>query len=336
MEKDFENTETANKDQIQENVDLPPLTDDSNELKEANSASDENDVSHEAASETDAPFFSSKTSKSKNPPPIKPRLHSIENYIRDNKYYDMTHKKRGIALVINHFQFKSMSSRNGTYKDLERVQNSLKKLDFEVIVKNELKYSEVKKTIEEVSQMDHSNNDCFVCVIMTHGDKDTLWAYDKKYPVEHLYEPFYGDQCQSLIGKPKLFFIQACRGQKVAEPVQVRSLTMDYIDSSAESEKAITYSIPSMADLLVMYSTYEGHYSFRNPDTGSFFIQSLCTELDLNGKIDDLLTILTAVSRRVAYEYQSNIPGNPKMHEKKQMPTIVTMLTKILYFTPKQ
>lgn len=84
-----------------------------------------------------------------------------------------------------------------------------------------------------------------------------------------------------------------------------------------------------------MYSTYDGHYSWRNPDNGSWFIQALCAEFNESGQIKDLLTLLTGVSRRVAYEYQSNVPGNEKFDAMKQMPSIVSMLTKILYFTKK-
>lgn len=46
---------------------------------------------------------------------------------------------------------------------------------------------------------------------MTHGEKGVLWAQDKKYPVEELWEPFLGEKCKSLIGKPKLFFVQVAK-----------------------------------------------------------------------------------------------------------------------------
>lgn len=79
---------------------------------------------------------------------------------------------------------------------------------FQVRIEDDLKYSEVKKLLESVSKVDHTDNDCFVIVIMTHGEKGVLWAQDKKYPVEELWEPFLGDKCKSLVGKPKLFFVQ--------------------------------------------------------------------------------------------------------------------------------
>ena len=60
-----------------------------------------------------------------------------------------------------------------------------------------------------VSQEDHSNNDCLVVVVMTHGDVDgQLYASDKPYDVRDLWVNFVGNECLTLIGKPKMFFVQ--------------------------------------------------------------------------------------------------------------------------------
>jgi hypothetical protein len=169
---------------------------------------------------------------------------------------------------------------------------------------------------------------------MSHGETGTIFAYDTQYPVEALWESFVGEKCKTLIGKPKLFFIQACRGEKLDSGIALRSRAMvDFVDAKV---KPIVYSIPTMADLLVMYSTYEGHYSWRNPQDGSWFIQAMCVEFKDNGSWKDLFCILTGISRRVAYAYKSNVPKNAKMDAMKQMPCFTSMLTKILYFTPKR
>ena len=78
-----------------------------------------------------------------------------------------------------------------------------------------------------------------------------------------------------------------------------------------------------------------GHYSFRSPAHGSWFIQALCEELNEHGETLDLLTLLTGVNRRIAFEHRSNIPDSKALDAKKQMPCITSTLTKTLYFTPK-
>lgn len=126
--------------------------------------------------------------------------------------------------------------------------------------------------------------------------------------------------------------MKACRGELADPGVQVqRPMKRDAIDSAAFTEDA--HKIPTMSDLLIMYSTSEGYYSFRNETYGSWFIQSLVTELE-KSECDDLMTILTSVNRRVAFEYVSNT-NNIKYDACKQMPNVLYMLTKTLYFTKK-
>lgn len=67
----------------------------------------------------------------KHPPPIAPR-HDIEDRLMIDRYYDMTNKKRGIALIFNHYDFKSMKSRPGTHVDEARLRNTFERLDFQV------------------------------------------------------------------------------------------------------------------------------------------------------------------------------------------------------------
>lgn len=87
--------------------------------------------------------------------------------------------------------------------------------------------------------------------------------------------------------------------------------------------------------LTFMSFLFVGFYSWRNTTKGSWFMQSLCAELDENGKKYDLLTLLTFVSQRVAFDFESNTPDTPTMHQQKQIPCTTTMLTRILRFNDK-
>lgn len=75
-----------------------------------------------------------------------------------------------------------------------------------------------------------------------------------------------------------------------------------------------------------------GYYSWRNTTKGSWFVQSLCEELRRRAHINDILTILTFVSQRVAVDYESNVPDSVTMHRQKQIPCIMSMLTRLLQF----
>lgn len=66
--------------------------------------------------------------------------------------------------------------------------------------------------------------------------------------------------------------------------------------------------------------------------TGSWFIQSLCDIISKYGKELELQHILTRVNYKVAVEFES-VSSLPGFNAKKQIPCIVSMLTKEMYFS---
>lgn len=79
-----------------------------------------------------------------------------------------------------------------------------------------------------------------------------------------------------------------------------------------------------------------GYYSFRHPEDGTWFIQSLCIEMSKHDlTTTDLLSIMTRVSRRVALDHESFSPDSPWLHKQKQIPTIHSMLIRDVFFKPK-
>ncbi|MEQ2165503.1 Caspase-3, partial [Goodea atripinnis] len=170
------------------------------------------------------------------------------------------------------------------------------------------------------SKEDHSNSASFVCVLLSHGDEGVFYGTDGPLQLQTLTSLFRGDRCKSLVGKPKLFFIQACRGTDLDPGVES--------DSPEETTK-----IPVEADFLYAFSTAPGYYSWRNTMSGSWFIQSLCDIIGKYGKELELLHIMTRVNHKVAVEFES-VSNAPGFNARKQIPCIVSMLTKEMYFCP--
>uniref|UniRef100_A0A6M2DRV0 Putative caspase domain protein n=1 Tax=Xenopsylla cheopis TaxID=163159 RepID=A0A6M2DRV0_XENCH len=222
-----------------------------------------------------------------------------------------------------------MPRRDGTEHDRNRIIKVLKYLHFEPRVYDDLSYYEILDTLDAFVEENHTDEDCLIIVVMSHGNSGILYARDHQYPVDLLWNKITGDKCPTLAGKPKLIFIQACRGDEVDAGVQLASRTGDQVDTVAKNSAA--YTIPANADILVMYSTFAGHTSFRIPQVGSWFIQSLCTELEEKAKSHSLLDILTFTTRRVAVDYVSRM-SDPRTDKRKQIPSIVSHLTRILHF----
>ena len=60
-----------------------------------------------------------------------------------------------------------------------------------------------------VAEKDHSDVDCLLVTVLTHGvTSGLLVAYDSWYSFELLWLPFTAEKCVSLVGKPKIFIIQ--------------------------------------------------------------------------------------------------------------------------------
>ncbi|KAJ9575402.1 hypothetical protein L9F63_025647, partial [Diploptera punctata] len=198
---------------------------------------------------------------------------------KDAEEYNMRHSRRGIAIIFNHKKFSMMASRSGTDKDCVNLSVQLQNLGFEVRSYDDLTFGELSQVLSTTSKEDHSNADCLMVVVMSHGDPGYLHSRDRRYQTEELWLRFVGNKCPTLAGKPKLFFIQACRGTKVDSGVRVE------VDSGKSLDETdgytVSYTIPQHADLLIAYSTMEGHYSWRNPRQGSWFIQALCEELEI-------------------------------------------------------
>lgn len=243
--------------------------------------------------------------------------------------YNMNHKNRGHCLIFDIEQFlpsKRLPKRNGSQVDSDGLYNIFRSMSFEVKVLKNLSAKEIRYTLEHYSKLDHSDNDCFACCILTHGEHGQLWGNDTKFPIEMLFNFFLGNNCLSLVGKPKLFFVQACQGERLDHGVQV--IGTDSHDS------ATYFKIPTHADFLIAYSTLPGFYSWRNTQDGSWFMQAVIRVLNEFHNQLDLLTMLTIVNHRVSY-YKCSNATTEEFNNKKQVPCITSMLTRRVFLFPK-
>ncbi|KAI5630442.1 caspase 3, apoptosis-related cysteine peptidase a, partial [Silurus asotus] len=238
--------------------------------------------------------------------------------------YSLDYPCIGHCIIINNKNFHhntGMNQRNGTDVDAGNAMKTFGKLGYKVKVFNDQTVDQIQKQLQTVASGDHSRCASFVCVLLSHGDEGVFFGTDRSVELKALTSLFRGDRCVSLAGKPKLFFIQACRGTDLDSGVET--------DSDSDN----SMKIPVEADFLYAYSTAPGYYSWRNTMTGSWFMQSLCEMLSKHGRELELMHILTRVNHKVALDFESasTMPG---FHAKKQIPCIVSLLTKEMYFTP--
>uniref|UniRef100_A0A8C1VUD4 Caspase 9, apoptosis-related cysteine peptidase n=1 Tax=Cyprinus carpio TaxID=7962 RepID=A0A8C1VUD4_CYPCA len=271
--------------------------------------------------------------------------------------YKMDASPCGICLIINNVDFDpsfDLKDRKGSNIDCDKMEKRFKALNFEVIVKRNLKYNHIIQEMAFLAQRDHSVYDCCVVIILSHGTEASqnnfpgaVYGVDgASVPVQLITNYLNGQNCPSLQGKPKLFFIQACGGGEKDTGFEVSSDEvepslsgtddqMDAIPISSSSDSLSTYdetdaraTLPTPSDILVSYSTFPGYVSWRHTQAGSWYVENLDRVLEENAATDDLVTMLTMVNDAVS---QISAKGLYK-----QTSAFFHVLRKLLYFRSSQ
>uniref|UniRef100_A0A8C3PHE3 Caspase-8 n=1 Tax=Calidris pygmaea TaxID=425635 RepID=A0A8C3PHE3_9CHAR len=203
----------------------------------------------------------------------------------------------------------------------EAVRRVFEWLQFKTVNHRNLEAEQMYAELKEYSKKDHSNMDCFVCFIFSHGEKAKIKGTDHELVnIKDLLSCFSGSNCPSLAGKPKLFFIQACQGSVGHPAVTVKEDFSGHLETDATP----LTTIPDQADILIGMATMEDYECYRCPETGSIYIQCLCKKMELLCPLrKDLITILTEVNKEVAARV---------LNGWKQMPEIKSTLRKQLIF----
>jgi len=252
--------------------------------------------------------------------------------INDDDIYPMAGKRMGKCILLENDMFHTglgLSKRKGSSVDRALIIDSFHQLGFQVEVHQNLTCRDIEGVLEAAGQADHSNAAMIAVVVLSHGNEGIFYGYDGAYPAHKVWQPFTADRCPTLAGKPKLFFIQACQGNRMDKGVEVIS------GGRTSSDSFASYRTPLHADFLLAHSTVAGYYSWRNTASGSWFIQVLGWALMRNGQSHDLLTILAKVGKVVAREYESN-SSRSEFNHKKQTPFIYSTLTHRLFLRQRQ
>ncbi|XP_075385123.1 caspase-8 isoform X1 [Tenrec ecaudatus] len=250
--------------------------------------------------------------------------------------YRMESKPRGYCLIFNNYNFEKarkevpklahMKDRNGTHIDAEALRKTFHGLHFEVLEFQDHPAKEICDTLEYYRKMDHSDKDCFICCILSHGDKGVIYGIDgQEAAISQLTSYFTGSKCPSLKDKPKIFFIQACQGDNCQKGVAVETDSEQQEAALEPVPPSQKHYIPDDADFLLGMATVNNYVSYRSPLDGTWYIQSLCKELRERCPRDDILTILTEVNKEVSSK-------DDKKNMGKQMPQPTFTLRKKLYF----
>ncbi|XP_028394044.1 caspase-8-like [Dendronephthya gigantea] len=285
---------------------------------------------------------------------------------QDSPNYSMRNVPCGYAVIINNAEFDNtvepkLGSREGSEVDVIRMTELFEWLQFNVAVYINKTADEIESIVRKYGvDIDHNNFDCFVLFLMSHGFEDGIFGSDnKKVFMANIRRQLIADKCYSLANKPKLIFVQACRGGKTdkgfvvtdspiskgtTKPSQEISGNSNPTSASSNLNQPWNHSqyhipdidvqyIPQDADMFITYASTANHAALRNTTTGGWFVTQLYEVFRDNAEKEDLQSMITKVTGHVSSI--KHVIRNTKDYA-MQCPEHTGNLRKKLFFNPKK
>ncbi|XP_008429698.1 caspase-2 isoform X1 [Poecilia reticulata] len=276
--------------------------------------------------------------------------------------YRMNSSPRGFALVISNVTFDSCSApgldpRKGGEVDDEVLRKVFTELDYHVSVHRDLTAQGMRTCIENFCRRpEHRTVDSCVVSLLSHGVEGAIYGTDGQLiQLDWVFEAFDNAHCPLLQNKPKMFFIQACRGdemdcgvEQLDGPGRTSSPSCEQRDAGREAEGDADprqrrdvgrprIKLPQRSDMICGFASLKGQRictaAMRNTKRGSWFIQELNTALRLHARDTHLSDMLVQVNARIK-EREGYAPGTAH-HRCKEMSEFTSSLCKDLYLFPK-
>ncbi|KAF0872274.1 CFLAR regulator, partial [Crocuta crocuta] len=188
--------------------------------------------------------------------------------------YRMQSKPLGICLIIDCIG-------NNT----EFLRDTFTSLGYEVQYFLYLKMDSIIDILRRVACMpQHQDYDSFVCVLVSRGGSHSVFGVDQSqpgFPLDQIRKMFMGDACPSLLGKPKLFFIQnyvVSEGQLDSSSLlEVDGPAVNNVESKARQPGPCT--IHREADFLWSLCMADVSLLERSSSSPSLYLQYLSQKL---------------------------------------------------------
>lgn len=218
----------------------------------------------------------------------------------DAPVYSMKQQPHGLAVIFVNSKFDknvelpnlTLNSRSGAKKDEELFVSTFHYLSYQTEVYRNLSSTNMLAVMEKLSNLDHSNYDSLVVCVSSHGNQRAIFGSDS---VEVNRDEFCNSvrRCESLKGKPKLFFLQACR---------LPLVTADSPDDGYMGEIPPTATpLHPDADMLIANASSASNAAYISGVEGSWFANSLNEKLTNSTLISNrtLLQLLQEVNQQV-------------------------------------
>ena len=265
---------------------------------------------------------------------------------QNDRVYKIDYSRPGVVVIFNNKEFTDPHKypiRHRSEKDVSDLCELFDDLNYVVqspyIDKTK---AEMRNIIREYASDDYTSYGCLIIFIMSHGDTNNIISGDsQEIDLKEFITPLKRNT--SLQSKPKVFFIQACRGNT---KMTADDGTATATSSSSNSVFSRFYDdknrLPKEADFLYSYSTLEDHASYRDEEDGSWYIQMLCKAIreEESKEISAILRyahLLISQMAAATFKYPGHLNVENEIVEVKMTPAYEDRLTKLFYMAePEQ
>lgn len=189
---------------------------------------------------------------------------------REDVYRNLS-TPRGLVLIFNfYFTGQGRHERSGAKRDSFNLKSLFQRMGYQVYLCEDFSRADMERVLTDIkSNYLLKHCDSFIVFVLSHGKDTQTFATGNGSEGEcmtivDLRSKFVDNQCPALAGKPKLFFVNFCRGNKL-EP----QMAFDGISPVEQSPR----------DMAFVYSSIDSFKAPRHPEKGTMFVQAWCKVL---------------------------------------------------------
>ncbi|KAK9889618.1 hypothetical protein WA026_006992 [Henosepilachna vigintioctopunctata] len=236
--------------------------------------------------------------------------------------YDTTNQQRGQVLIINNDRFnpKYNYNRRGSNIDLRCLIDLFSQMHMKVEFHENISVKRMKEVVQKFSEFDMKRiSDICIVVIMSHGKEKVnrlvvLDEENESLETSWIEEQFSNVNCTLFSGKPKVFLYQICRGKQFdyattrhndmnennIELKASNNVEKQYLEDDVQVDSGCISVIERrLEDMLLGYATQSGHRAHRDPQFGSWYIQTICEVFMKKAYNTDIVQMLNEVDRNL-------------------------------------
>lgn len=172
-------------------------------------------------------------------------------------------------------------TRLGSSEDAEGIKEVFSERNFDVCQFEDLTTEEIRGKLRAVG--DYGNNyRCIIFIFLAHGYQGGIYGVSgRELSFHEIQTCLSAENCPAIKNLPKILIFESCRLKQGLS----------------------NFAINAEDHFLIAFSTGKGLKSYRDPQSGTFYIKTLLSTIRDMGDEEDLESILRAVKRKLPQEY---------------------------------